>query len=1370
MNTDSKSILNYENASIYLKPNSINFSIYSFANFTFSDGYKQEIEIEYPFTWSVEERIDKQISEIFFRTIPENITDTTQDYLKLSVYPSSGNLKNDTKIYQKLKNLKISPYKEIRLDKSDGLQYEYQYQDQNYGDIKVLRTAILKNEYVYKLDYFSQESRYNQYLPTINKIINSFKVFDLAFYENSNLGIKFEYPVKWKINEILNNMISISTYKNRLLDNSEYFEITMSNNTHLSFNEKEQFVNELLDYKIKSLNVFPNLKKIETDSIKYNGYIAKFAKLSFDNLELKQKMLIYLMILSKNDKVYEITYVDKKQLFEKNFYKINKFINSIEWDTNKLYIDHENGIKLNYPNNWYYEIKNWNLVYGNEMDNTLVKKEINFYPISKFGSPLLNISISNNIDDRSKENIYIDLINEYNQIYNNFSLFSNSSEPENPILFSYYSKLFSKTLSGVTIIKLHNDKIYEITFSPSFDEDFYDLSKISDLINSIEFFNNTRYEKMFNESIGVILNIPQTFTLKIGNDDILFSPNNKFYSYVNLSFIPAKLVDEYIKNFTKEKILTNSEIYQKNFLLNSVSKEKFNVTKLVYLYYNKNLDKYFKSQYMYLPINQTLNNKIIFINYTSDLYNYHYNLPIIDSLLESLKIIHINQTNTSNDEYQYYNGNVINSLQYPKTWNITIDDVSVMQIEPKEEENNTSYYNTNPNYISIQSFSSQGSKKITDIIGTDVNYLKLYLDNLNITSFQEIFLSDNSHDAYNITYTHNGDKLIHPSLDLFKTMSIYVKVGLKVYLIHYQTEIDKFLYYLTVVNNIINSLKFETEIAKTNNKSGILLDSSPVDVAVNPTTNKIYIGIPTTDKIYVLDGSTNTIISNITINGVPNSLVINPNTNTIYVASQETDKIYVIDGFNNTVIKSIQAGPIVNDMAIDSNEFGGLGSLIFVANQGADTGNSRIDIIDGITNEIIGNISTGVFSYGIGIDETLNRAYVTNTGSNDIDVIDYATTLSHDFFGKKIDKISVGSLPTGITVNPQNGKVYVTNSGENTISIIDPVSTNKSSLSITVGMFPNSLALNPKDHKLYVANSGEHTISIIDTNSNKVIRTKIPVDSVPYDVALNSETNLIYVANYESNTLSTINGESNKLSAVVNFFLYPENSGKIVCDGKEITVNENIPLRLDVDTNCIAISSIDYEFDKWSEQPIIDNSNRTEIGFIEHIINLYNSLYNTISKSGNKQNTSFAEINITKHGIISANFKLAPTFIMSLQMAGPLLSIFILFLSLISVTVIPYYFEKKRPYHQEKENISKIDILGINAAVIAGVLIFLSLTEGFDVTEQTQITIITANIVFPFAISAILAILNHEKFATRFMIGGFINLIISVILIAIMKL
>ncbi len=75
-----------------------------------------------------------------------------------------------------------------------------------------------------------------------------------------------------------------------------------------------------------------------------------------------------------------------------------------------------------------------------------------------------------------------------------------------------------------------------------------------------------------------------------------------------------------------------------------------------------------------------------------------------------------------------------------------------------------------------------------------------------------------------------------------------------------------------------------------------------------------------------------------------------------------------------------------------------------------------------------------------------------------------------------------------------------------------------------------------------------------------------------------------------------------------------------------------------------------------------------------------------------------------------------------------------------------------------------MQILGINASVIVGVLVFLSL-EGFNRSQQSEITFVTASIVFPFVISVIVTILGKNNFATRLMIAGFINLMISIILI-----
>jgi hypothetical protein len=86
------------------------------------------------------------------------------------------------------------------------------------------------------------------------------------------------------------------------------------------------------------------------------------------------------------------------------------------------------------------------------------------------------------------------------------------------------------------------------------------------------------------------------------------------------------------------------------------------------------------------------------------------------------------------------------------------------------------------------------------------------------------------------------------------------------------------------------------------------------------------------------------------------------------------------------------------------------------------------------------------------------------------------------------------------------------------------------------------------------------------------------------------------------------------------------------------------------------------------------------------------------------------------------------------------------------------------------QNLSKSEIMGVCASVIAGVLILLSILQAFKEKEQTEITLITATIVFPFAFAGITSLLDKEKVSMRLLGAGFLNLVISIALIAIMKL
>jgi hypothetical protein len=87
------------------------------------------------------------------------------------------------------------------------------------------------------------------------------------------------------------------------------------------------------------------------------------------------------------------------------------------------------------------------------------------------------------------------------------------------------------------------------------------------------------------------------------------------------------------------------------------------------------------------------------------------------------------------------------------------------------------------------------------------------------------------------------------------------------------------------------------------------------------------------------------------------------------------------------------------------------------------------------------------------------------------------------------------------------------------------------------------------------------------------------------------------------------------------------------------------------------------------------------------------------------------------------------------------------------------------------ENLSMTDIITIDASVIVGVLFFLTL-GGSEVSSGSNIYmgILTASIVYPFALSAIRAVVKGAaEYGIRFMLSGFIYLMISIGLIAFLR-
>ena len=118
---------------------------------------------------------------------------------------------------------------------------------------------------------------------------------------------------------------------------------------------------------------------------------------------------------------------------------------------------------------------------------------------------------------------------------------------------------------------------------------------------------------------------------------------------------------------------------------------------------------------------------------------------------------------------------------------------------------------------------------------------------------------------------------------------------------------------------------------------------------------------------------------------------------------------------------------------------------------------------------------------------------------------------SNEPTGQVTNTITVGSYPNGVAFNPSGTLAYVTNTHSGNVSVID-TATNTVANTITVGSYPWSVAFNPSGTLAYVTNYGSGTVSVIDTATNTVANTITLGYSYPNSVAFNPSGTLAYVA------------------------------------------------------------------------------------------------------------------------------------------------------------------------------------------------------------------------------------------------------------------
>ena len=209
----------------------------------------------------------------------------------------------------------------------------------------------------------------------------------------------------------------------------------------------------------------------------------------------------------------------------------------------------------------------------------------------------------------------------------------------------------------------------------------------------------------------------------------------------------------------------------------------------------------------------------------------------------------------------------------------------------------------------------------------------------------------------------------------------------------------------------------------------ILIPGGPGTTALNAQTGEAYVASPCCKTISVIQYGANIPRTLVSVGTTPTGLAVDETTNKIYVADQGDNAISVIEGATNSVSTLPDSGGTAPDaVAVNSAT-----NTIYVANHGSN----NVSVIGGFTGSLAATVTVGTSPVAVAVDAQRNLIYVANAGSSQtgdpgsVTIIDGATNATTTLTDPK------ALHPSAVAVNPVTNKIYVANSGSNNVTVID---------------------------------------------------------------------------------------------------------------------------------------------------------------------------------------------------------------------------------------------------------------------------------------------------------------------------------------------
>jgi LPXTG-motif cell wall-anchored protein len=269
-------------------------------------------------------------------------------------------------------------------------------------------------------------------------------------------------------------------------------------------------------------------------------------------------------------------------------------------------------------------------------------------------------------------------------------------------------------------------------------------------------------------------------------------------------------------------------------------------------------------------------------------------------------------------------------------------------------------------------------------------------------------------------------------------------------------------------------IDFERDVRVIDTLSDEVLATLPAKgttLAINRGTNRLYISDWVSGKVSVVDGATNKLIKEISVGDQPTSIAVNASTNRIYV-NESAPKISVIDGTTNAVIDEIDQ--IAGHLAVDPTT-----NLLYATGPILSSGPTPLAIIDGTTNQRVGEVQVGPYPSAVEVDPTNGNVFVA-TGINDgvgpgqIWIVDAGSRSVRKTVPMDVQIVALG-------VNVSTHSVYAVNFYTDAIAVFD--ASGSQLATVHVGAGPSNIAVDELHDLAYVSTGNARQISVIGASS-----------------------------------------------------------------------------------------------------------------------------------------------------------------------------------------------------------------------------------------------------------------------------------------------